>query len=115
MRRRAYPIQWKRTEEPVADSGDLLSGLENLENNTPAFSRWLFANVETHLGRKVLDAGAGVGTYTRLILESGRDSVALEPDPAMCVELVRRVGNPDGFRLLDNDLTDPAIVGKAQQ
>ena len=99
----------------MSKNGVLLSGLGNLESDLPAFSRWLFSQVEGHLGVTVLDAGAGVGTYTRMILESGRRSVALEPDQAMCAELVRRVGNPQGFRLLVDDLTDPAVIGKAQE
>jgi len=93
----------------------LLSGLEDLESDLPKFSAWLFSRVEGHLGRTVLDAGAGVGTYSRLILESGRQTVALEPDQAICAELGRRLGNTDGFRLIAGDLADPGIVLRARE
>ena len=102
-------------KEPGSKSGDLLSGLEIVEGAAPAFSRWLFSQVEGHLGSMVLDAGAGVGTYTRLILDSGRQAVAMEPDQAICAQLLRQVGNAKGFRLLAGDLTDPAIMRKAQE
>lgn len=115
MRRRASPIPPRNRKEPVSKGEVLLSGLADLESDLPAFSRWLFSHVEGHLGHTVLDAGAGVGTYTRLILESGRQSVALEPDQAICDELVRRLGNANGFRLLAGDLADPGIVEKAQE
>ena len=115
MGRRASPFPDRSTEEPLADTGALLSGLEKVDSATPAFSRWLFSHVEGHLGLTVLDAGAGIGTYTRLILESGRQTVALEVDQAICAQLVRQVGNARGFRLLAGDLTDLAIARKAQE
>lgn len=92
----------------------LLSGLEDLESDLPAFSAWLFSHVEGHLGQTVLDAGAGVGTYSRLILDSGRQTVALEPDQGIRAELARRLGNADGFRLIEGDLANPDIVVSAQ-
>lgn len=102
-------------KEPGSKSGDLLSGLEIVEGAAPAFSRWLFSQVDGYLGPTVLDAGAGVGTYTRLILDSGRQVVAMEPDEAICAQLVRQVGDAKGFRLLAGDLTEPAITRKAQE
>jgi SAM-dependent methyltransferase len=92
----------------------LRSGLEDLEASLPAFSEWLFSQVESQLGRTVLDAGAGVGTYSRLILESGRRAVALEPDDGIRAELVRRLGDADEFRVLKGDLADPAVVPRAR-
>lgn len=111
----AVPDPPRNRKEPMSMSGDLLAGLQNLESDTPAFSRWLFSHVEGHLGFTVLDAGAGLGTYTRLILDSGRQAVAMEPDQDICAQLVRQVGNAKGFRLLAGDLTDPAITRKAQE
>jgi SAM-dependent methyltransferase len=44
-----------------------------------AYNSWLFDRVRPHLGARVLDAGAGIGTFTELAAE-GREVVAVEPD-----------------------------------
>jgi 2-polyprenyl-3-methyl-5-hydroxy-6-metoxy-1,4-benzoquinol methylase len=45
-----------------------------------AYNTWLFERARPYLGRRVLDAGAGIGTFTTLAAE-GREVVAVEPDP----------------------------------
>jgi SAM-dependent methyltransferase len=54
--------------------------LERLEG-APHYNAWLGAKVRPHLGPRVLEVGAGIGTITRQI-EAGRERViALEADP----------------------------------
>jgi SAM-dependent methyltransferase len=43
------------------------------------YSDWLFERARPHLGARVLDLGAGVGTFTALVAGLGLDVVALEP------------------------------------
>ena len=97
----------------ASQTDPLLQGLGVVESDLPAFSRWMFDEVKEHLGSVVLDAGAGVGTYSRFILDSGRAAVAVEPEPAMRAQLVHNLGHIKGFRLLDGGLIDPEIVEKA--
>jgi len=53
------------------------------------YNRWLFDRCEPYLGRRVLDAGAGIGTFSELA-SPGREVVALEPDPELAAVLKRR-------------------------
>jgi SAM-dependent methyltransferase len=53
------------------------------------YNSWLFRRARPFLGRRVLDFGAGVGTFTELIAEDA-DVVALEPDPAFLPRLRER-------------------------
>jgi SAM-dependent methyltransferase len=50
------------------------------------YNAWLFRRARPFLGRRVLDFGAGVGTFTELIAEHA-EVVALEPDPAFLPRL----------------------------
>jgi SAM-dependent methyltransferase len=45
------------------------------------YNGWIYDRARPYLGRRVLDLGAGIGTFTRLAAEDGRDVVALEPHP----------------------------------
>jgi SAM-dependent methyltransferase len=60
-----------------------------------AYNTWLFDRARPYLGRRVLDAGAGIGTFTALAAE-GREVVAVEPDPEQLPLLRERFdGRPD--------------------
>jgi SAM-dependent methyltransferase len=52
----------------------------------------LFLSAEP--GRKVLNAGAGQGSFSRLLEQSGFDVVSTDVSPAACDVLSRRVGGP---------------------
>jgi SAM-dependent methyltransferase len=53
------------------------------------YNRWLLARATPYLGRRVLDVGAGIGTFTEQVAD-GRFVVALEPDPAFVPALRSR-------------------------
>jgi len=53
------------------------------------YNAWLFERCRPHLGKRVLDAGAGIGTFTALAAP-GRRVVAVEPDPAVLGPLRKR-------------------------
>jgi SAM-dependent methyltransferase len=58
--------------------------LETLERmaEAPNYNSWLLERSEPYLGRRVLDAGAGTGTFASALAD-GHEVVALEPDPAL--------------------------------
>jgi SAM-dependent methyltransferase len=61
--------------------------LERLEG-APHYNAWLGSKVRPHLGRRVLEIGAGIGTITKQI-QTGREKViALEADPYYAQRLV---------------------------
>jgi SAM-dependent methyltransferase len=53
------------------------------------YNGWLLARAAPYLGRRVLDVGAGIGTFSQEIAD-GRQVVALEPDPAFLPQLSLR-------------------------
>jgi SAM-dependent methyltransferase len=55
------------------------------------YNAWLFSRCEPYLGRRVLDVGAGIGTFVELAAP-GREVVAAEPDPAFWPLLAWRFG-----------------------
>jgi SAM-dependent methyltransferase len=61
----------------------------------PKYNRWLFDRCVPYLGTQVLDAGAGIETFSELA-SPGREVVALEPDPDLAPVLERRfAGRPN--------------------
>lgn len=56
------------------------------------YNAWLYARARPYLGRRVLDLGAGIGTFTRLAADDGRDVAALEPHREYAQLLEREFG-----------------------
>jgi 2-polyprenyl-3-methyl-5-hydroxy-6-metoxy-1,4-benzoquinol methylase len=59
------------------------------------YNTWLLDRSRPYLGRRVLDVGAGLGTFTELAAD-GREVVALEPEAAFATDLrTRFAGRPN--------------------
>jgi SAM-dependent methyltransferase len=58
-------------DEELADTLDNLDGADN-------YADWILAQVEPHLGRDVLEVGAGHGTFTGMLSDRGYRVVATE-------------------------------------
>jgi FkbM family methyltransferase len=71
-----------------ADSDYSLDALSRARN----YNRWIYSRARPYLGPRLLDAGAGIGTFSALALEDGREVVAVEPDPALAEMLRSRLG-----------------------
>lgn len=54
------------------------------------YNAWVFGRARPRLGPRVLDAGAGIGTFTEFLAAAGHEVVALEPDPELAERLRRR-------------------------
>ena len=70
-----------------------------------AYNAWLFERVRPHLGRRVLDAGAGVGTFTGLAAD-GREVVAVEPDPELLPLLRARFEGRSDVEVVEGTIED---------
>lgn len=83
---------------PYAPShDDVLEGLANAVN----YNRWLFERARPYLGGHVLDAGAGIGTFSALAADVA-DVTALEPDRVFAEALRSRFG--DRVTVLEDDV-----------
>jgi SAM-dependent methyltransferase len=80
--------------------------LNDIEQAMPKFAAWMYGSVRPYLGHRVLDAGAGLGTYTDLLLADGREVVALEYSPDFAAVLRERY-EPAGVQVHQADLSDP--------
>jgi SAM-dependent methyltransferase len=75
------------------------------------YNEWLFSRARTLLGGRVLDAGAGIGTFTALAAATGAQVTALEPDPAFVSHLRERFA--DNPRVSVVEASAEAIPGLA--
>src|ERR1700722_6723792 len=57
----------------------------------PQLLGWLRQTLGLAPGKKALDLGAGTGKFTRLLLQSGADIVAVDPIDAMRAQLLQNI------------------------
>ena len=65
------PLSFDEADRELIDTLDTLDGADQ-------YARWIYTLVEPHLGKDVLEAGAGHGTFTELLRDSRR-IVAVDP------------------------------------
>jgi SAM-dependent methyltransferase len=65
--------------------------------------------MDSHLGETVLDAGAGIGTYSAALLETGRTVTALEPVGAYVDRISARFDGDSRLTCVQADLSDPTL------
>ena len=75
--------------------------------NARAFNRWMHRQVAPFVGRRVLEAGCGIGNLTELLLDADR-VVATDFDPFYVEMIDRRFGHLENVRAVRMDLTRPA-------
>ncbi|WP_244931678.1 class I SAM-dependent methyltransferase [Nocardioides sp. W7] len=85
------------------DTGDFAyTGCDNLEvmQDAVRYNRFLVDSVLQHVtpGARVLDFGAGAGTYADMMREHGVSPFCLEPDPTLQAKL-----RANGYEVLDDD------------
>jgi glycosyltransferase involved in cell wall biosynthesis len=69
------------------------------------YNRWLLAQVRPYLGKRLLEAGSGIGNLSCQLLERDR-LVLVDNDEIYVPLLVRRFGYRDNVRVEHADLTD---------
>ena len=92
-------------EGPVASQAAQDEILRRMERAVK-YNRWMLDRSRPYLGDRVLDAGAGSGTFSEMLAD-GRDLVvAMEPDPAFVAGVRPRFdGHPTGL-VLEGDATE---------
>ena len=75
------------------------------------YNAWLVERSLPYLGARVLDLGAGIGTFTSLLTGNGRQVVALEPDPALRPALERRFAGSASVQVLPHTVESLAGGG----
>jgi glycosyltransferase involved in cell wall biosynthesis len=73
------------------------------------FNRWMMSRFARFLGRRVFEAGCGIGNFTELLLDRER-LVCADHDPYYVEMLDRRYGHLANVRTLRMDLADAASV-----
>jgi SAM-dependent methyltransferase len=91
----------------AGDQRNLTVALQDIEGGMPRLASWLYRSVSGELGNSVLDAGAGIGTYTTFLVQDQRSVVALENDPLFVEELRRTFGDSPLVCVCQCDLADP--------
>lgn len=56
------------------------------------YHRWIFEEISAHLGKSVIEVGAGIGSFSQMILESGPETLSLVEPSALYDQLVASVG-----------------------
>lgn len=68
------------------------------------YNDWLLERALPYVGSRVLDFGAGIGTFTAALADgAGAEVVALEPDPQFALRLDERFGANDRVRVVAAD------------
>jgi SAM-dependent methyltransferase len=81
---------------------DVLTELANARN----YNAWLFDRGARHLGDRVLDVGAGIGTFTELAAVYASTVTALEPDAAFAAYLEERFREEPGVEIVRAEVSD---------
>lgn len=91
-----------------AEQGETLRRMEEASN----YNDWLLSRAAPYLGRRVLDVGAGIGTFTEQVAD-GREVVALEPDPAFVPQLRGRFAHSPNIEVVPEEIdtlaADPCL------
>jgi glycosyltransferase involved in cell wall biosynthesis len=75
--------------------------------NARGFNQWMHRQIAPYVGKRVLEAGCGIGNLTELLLDRDR-LVAGDVDPFYVEMISRRFGHLENFRTMQLDLTRAA-------
>ena len=66
-----------------------------------AYNEWLFDRIGSGLGPRVVDVGAGVGTFAELAARAGATVTAVEPEPQFAAYLRERFARSDAVSVVE--------------
>jgi SAM-dependent methyltransferase len=100
----------------MASSSSLPEGFATLaviERGAPNYNAWLGRRLGAHLGQRVLEVGAGIGTITREILPGRELVIALEAEPSYADLLIQAFRGEPRVRVLQSRVEETDWVGLA--
>lgn len=74
------------------------------------FNRWMLNQFRSFIGKRVWEAGCGIGNFTELLLDRER-LVCIDYDPFYVETINRRFGHLENVRAFQMDLTDRESLG----
>src|SRR4029078_11441260 len=69
-------------------------------------NRWILSQFRPYIGQRVLEAGAGIGNFTELLLDRER-LVCVDNDPLYIEMADWRLGHLENVRTVQTDLANP--------
>jgi SAM-dependent methyltransferase len=73
-----------------------------------AYNAWIFDRARAQLGSRILDVGAGLGTFSQLAAECESNVVALEPEPEFAAYLRERFAGDERVKVVQGTVDDVA-------
>ncbi len=91
------------------------AGVRELETMSLAvnYHRWTYDVARPFLGRRVLEVGGGLGSFTHMLLDRER-VVTIDYDPDCTAELRQRFADQRHVNVLDADILDPSLPATLQ-
>lgn len=74
------------------------------------YTAWLLERVARFPARRILDLGAGIGSFTES-LSRRAEVVAVEPDPAFAAGLRERFAGREGVTVVEGDVFESSVAG----
>lgn len=65
----------------------------------PRYNDWLFRLIVPFLGRRIVEIGCGIGTFTKRLLDTADGVMGIEPNAACRADLLAQVGTHPRFQL----------------
>jgi SAM-dependent methyltransferase len=81
---------------------DALAAIAEARN----YNAWLFGRAASYLGTRVLDVGAGIGTFADLAANGTRKVIALEPDAPFAAHLRKRFDGRSNIEVVEGGVDD---------
>jgi SAM-dependent methyltransferase len=80
----------------------------------PRLADWMFEQFSDAVQGRVIEVGAGIGTFTTRLLDKGVNQLLLiEPDPVCAATLERRFGRNHAVRIASESLPDSSELERA--
>ena len=113
--RRLRPLPAARYVHPKAlatpaETGEHDHNLDVADESSPNYLRWIADMIEPHLGRRVLELGAGIGSITSLYAE-GHDVVASDLSDQCVAALHARFAGTPNVTVKQEDLRQLEAAG----
>jgi len=116
LTRRLRPLPAARYVHPKAlaapaEAGEHDHNLDVADESSPNYLRWIADLIEPHLGRRVLELGAGIGSITQLY-SAGHDVLAIDLSDQCVAALRQRFAGSPNVSVRQQDLRKLEAAGE---